>query len=141
MRAYSTLTEVAPDVTDLQVGQRVMALVPWGAYADSLVVDTVCVLPVPDDMTDLTAAGFPVAYATAHVSLVHRGSLRAGQAAVIIGATGNVGEDIAGYAAAGALSALVPRRSAAPPDPHGSPVPRPRSQRRAHRHRGRYSRW
>lgn len=38
-----------------------MALVAWGAYTDSLVVDAVRVLPVPDDMTDLTAAAFPVA--------------------------------------------------------------------------------
>lgn len=105
-----TLIEVAPDVTDLQVGQRVMALVAWGAYTDSLVVDAVRVLAVPDDMTDLTAAAFPVAYATAHVSLVHRGGLSAGQTAVITGATGNVGTAALQIARAiGAITIAVDR--------------------------------
>lgn len=84
--------EAAPDVTGITAGQRVMALVSWGAYTDRLVVDAAHVQPVPDAMDDLTAAAFPVSYATAHVSLLHRGGLRSGETVVITGATGNVGE-------------------------------------------------
>ncbi|GAA4978863.1 hypothetical protein GCM10023334_106530 [Nonomuraea thailandensis] len=67
-------------------------MVSWGAYTDQLAVDATHVLPIPDGMDDLTAAGFPVSYATAHVSLLHRGGLQPGETVVITGGTGNVGE-------------------------------------------------
>uniref|UniRef100_UPI003F499CCE NADPH:quinone oxidoreductase family protein n=1 Tax=Nonomuraea bangladeshensis TaxID=404385 RepID=UPI003F499CCE len=86
------VTETAPEVANVTPGQRVIALVSWGAYADQCVVDAAQVLPISTGLDDLTAAAFPVSYATAHVSLLHRGGLRAGETVVITGATGNVGE-------------------------------------------------
>ncbi|MFE3449799.1 NADPH:quinone oxidoreductase family protein [Nonomuraea sp. NPDC059194] len=111
-----TVAEVAPDVPGLAPGQRVMALVSWGAYTDRLVVDAAHVLPVPDSMDDLTAAAFPVAYATAHVSLLHRGRLEKGETVVVTGATGNVGEAALQVArAAGARVIAVDRSGTLPP--------------------------
>ncbi|MFI0446860.1 NADPH:quinone oxidoreductase family protein [Actinomadura sp. 6N118] len=111
-----TVAEVAPDVTMLAVGQRVIALVSWGAYTDQLVVDAAHVLPIPDEMDDLTAAAFPVSYATAHVSLLHRGKLKRGETVVVTGATGNVGEAALQVArASGAQVIAVDRSGTLPP--------------------------
>lgn len=110
------VTETAPDVTTIAPGRRVIALVSWGAYTDQLTVDATHVLPIPDDMDDLTAAGFPVSYATAHVSLLHRGGLKPGETVVITGATGNVGEAALQVArAAGARVIAVDRSGALTP--------------------------
>lgn len=111
-----TVAEVAPDVTTLAVGQRVIALVSWGAYTDQLVVDAAHVLPIPDEMDDLTAAAFPVSYATAHVSLLHRGKLKRGETVVVTGTTGNVGEAALQVArASGARVIAVDRSGTLPP--------------------------
>lgn len=110
------VSETAPDVTTIAPGRRVIALVSWGAYTDQLTVDATHVLPIPDDMDDLTAAGFPVSYATAHVSLLHRGGLKPGETVVITGATGNVGEAALQVArAAGARVIAVDRSGALTP--------------------------
>lgn len=110
-----TVTELGDGTDDLQVGQTVLALVPWGAYADQLVTETVRVLPVLDGMDDLTAATFPVCFATAHVSLLHRGGLRAGETVVVTGVTGNVGEAALQVArAAGATTIAVDRSGSLP---------------------------
>ncbi|KAB2350270.1 NADPH:quinone oxidoreductase family protein [Actinomadura rudentiformis] len=110
------VAEVAPDVTTLAVGQRVIALVSWGAYTDQLVVNAAHVLPIPDGMDDLTAAAFPVSYATAHVSLLHRGQLQRGETVVVTGATGNVGEAALQVArAVGAQVIAVDRAGTLPP--------------------------
>ncbi|MFI6300053.1 NADPH:quinone oxidoreductase family protein [Nonomuraea sp. NPDC050790] len=112
-----TVTEVAPDVAGTAPGQRVMALVSWGAYTDRLVVDAAHVLPVPPAMDDLTAACFPVAYATAYLSLLHRGRLTRGETVVITGATGNVGRAALQVArAAGARTVAVDRSGTLPQD-------------------------
>ncbi|MEU2660002.1 zinc-binding dehydrogenase [Streptomyces sp. NPDC007325] len=111
-----TVAEVASDVTELATGWRVMALVGWGAYTDRLVVDAAHVLPVPDATDDLTTAAFPVAYATAHLSLLRRGGLREGETVVVTGATGNVGTAALQVArAAGARVVAVDRSGTLPP--------------------------
>lgn len=70
--------------TDLRRGQR-------GSYADTVVVraDQVCVLPPG---TDVVAAGaLPVAGATAWMAVVDIGRARAGDAVLVLGASGGVG--------------------------------------------------
>lgn len=111
-----TIAEVGSEVTSLVPGQRIMALVTWGAYTDRLVVDAAHVLAVPDSMDLPTAAAFPVAYGTAHVSLLHRGGLEKGETVVITGATGNVGSAALQVArAAGARVIAVDRSGTLPP--------------------------
>ncbi|TDB78142.1 zinc-binding dehydrogenase [Micromonospora sp. KC723] len=80
-----------------------------------VVVDAAHLLPVPHDMDDLTAAAFPVSYATAHGSLLHRGGLRPGET-VVTGSTGNVGEAALQVARArGARVVAVDRSGTLPP--------------------------
>lgn len=85
------VTEVGPAVTGVTAGDHVVAVVGTGGYADEVIADEASVFKVPEG-TDLhAAAGLPVAFGTAHVGLVHRAGLRAGQVLLVLGAAGGVG--------------------------------------------------
>jgi len=83
--------EVAAHVTNVQVGQRVMALVAYGGYAEEVVAAHSMVYPVPDAMDWEVAAGFPIVYGTSYVALVARAGLKAGETRLVHGAAGGVG--------------------------------------------------
>ncbi|MDR3518841.1 MAG: NADPH:quinone oxidoreductase family protein [Azospirillaceae bacterium] len=75
----------------LRLGDRVMAVIGHGAFADEVVVDVRDVYPIPDSMDFVTAAGFAIAYGTAHLALVAQARLRSGEVLVVHGAAGGVG--------------------------------------------------
>ncbi|MBW3604967.1 MAG: NADPH:quinone oxidoreductase family protein [Actinobacteria bacterium] len=83
--------EVADDVEEVAVGDRVFASVPHGGYAEQVVVDTGQVFVVPDGMPLPIAATLPVAYGTAYHALVDRGGVDNCDTALILGAAGGVG--------------------------------------------------
>ena len=78
-------------VRGLERGQRVLAVVTHGAFAEQAVARADDVVPLPDDMDDVTAAGFAIAYGTAHGALRWRADLHAGETLVVHGAGGGVG--------------------------------------------------
>ena len=79
------------NVTGLATGQRVAALCTTGGYAEVATAPGVVTVPIPDSMPYETAAGFMVAYGTAHVGLEHRAGLREGETLLVHGAGGGVG--------------------------------------------------
>jgi NADPH:quinone reductase len=92
IEAAGEIIECAPDVVDLRPAQRVVALARrGGAFASELTLPATFVVPIPDVMDFTTAAGFPVAYGTAHLALTHRGHLRSGETLLVTGAGGGVG--------------------------------------------------
>ena len=92
MEAAGKIIECAPEVIDLHPGQRVLALARrGGAFASELIAPAPFVVPIPEIMDFTTAAGFPVAYGTAHLALIHRGHLRSGETLLVTGAGGGVG--------------------------------------------------
>lgn len=92
IEAAGEIIECAPDVVGLRPGQRVVALARrGGAFASELTLPAPFVVPIPDIMDFVTAAGFPVAYGTAHLALTHRGQLRSGETLLVTGAGGGVG--------------------------------------------------
>ena len=78
-------------VERLAPGDRVVAMLDWGGYAEAAVAraDSAFVLPAGMEME--TAAGFPIAYGTAHGALVWRAGLAAGEVLLVHGAAGGVG--------------------------------------------------
>ena len=82
---------VGAGVRGLQRGQRVLAVVSHGAFAEQAVARAEDVVPLPDDMDDVTAAGFAIAYGTAHGALRWRAGLHAGESLVVHGAGSGVG--------------------------------------------------
>jgi len=90
MEAAGTVDAVGEGV-DLEEGDRVVAMLEGGAYAEYAVTNTHLCFPIPDGMSDEEAAGFPVQYLTAHSCLFGWGGLEAGESVLIQAAAGGVG--------------------------------------------------
>ncbi|MDG9715512.1 type I polyketide synthase [Streptomyces sp. DH24] len=84
------ITEIAPDVTGLAVGDRVMGLL-CGAFGPSAVTDAHLLARVPKGWTFEQAASVPVVFLTAYYALVDLAGLRAGESVLIHAAAGGVG--------------------------------------------------
>lgn len=92
LEAAGEVIEIGSGVGHLDVGQRVLAVMRnGGTYAEEIVANADAVVPIPDAMDYVTAAGFPVAYGTSHFGLTHRGNLKAGETLLVLGAAGGVG--------------------------------------------------
>ncbi len=89
--AAGEVIEVASGVSTVSVGDRVIAMVLCGGYADELVADVSRVMPIPEGMDDATAAGFTMVYGTSHYALKQRAELRPGETLLVLGAAGGVG--------------------------------------------------
>lgn len=82
---------VGAGVERIQVGQRVLALVEHGGYAERLLVPEELVIELPDEVGYEQAAAAGLVYATAHFGLRRRGRLSAGETVLVTGAGGGVG--------------------------------------------------
>ncbi|MGB7979329.1 MAG: NAD(P)H-quinone oxidoreductase [Candidatus Nanopelagicales bacterium] len=74
-----------------QEGDRVAALLAGGGYAELIVVASDQVLPVPDHVDLVDAAGLPEAVCTAWSNLFMVGRLTAGEVVLVHGGSGGVG--------------------------------------------------
>ena len=81
----------ADDVTRVQPGDRVLAVVDWGGFAEDVVAPESAVHALPDAVEDIAAAGFAVAYGTSHLGLKYRANLTADDVLLVHGAAGGVG--------------------------------------------------
>ncbi len=85
------ITEVAAGVEGFQPGDRVMAILAWGGFAEEVVLPVANVFAIPDSMDAVTAAAFPIAYGTSYGALEWRARLKAGEVMLVHGAAGGVG--------------------------------------------------
>ena len=72
-------------------GERAMALLAGGGYAEKVAVPAGQVMRVPADMDLVTAGGVPEVFITAHDALAERARLRGGETLLIHGGAGGVG--------------------------------------------------
>ena len=80
-----------PGATRFAKGDRVMALVPSGAYAEWAVVHETNALPVPDGLSLIEAGAIPETYFTVWSNVFERGGLKAGETILIHGGTSGIG--------------------------------------------------
>jgi NADPH2:quinone reductase len=85
------VTEVAPDVTALSVGDRVFGSTLVGAFAEEVAVAASSLTRVPDGVDAGSAAAFGVAHRTAYHVLRSVARLEPGDELVVLGAGGGVG--------------------------------------------------
>jgi NADPH2:quinone reductase len=85
------VTEIAPDVTHVKPGARVLAMAGQGALAEECLANAASLIALPPSMTMAAAAGFLVNYGTTYHALVQRGNLKAGETLLVLGAAGGVG--------------------------------------------------
>ncbi len=78
-------------VTRLKPGDRVMAILAYGGYAEMAIAPEAETFPVPEGMSFEEAGAFPVAYISSHVAIRWMGRLEAGETLLVLGAAGGVG--------------------------------------------------
>jgi putative PIG3 family NAD(P)H quinone oxidoreductase len=80
-----------PGTGRFRAGDRVMGLVPGGAFSQRLVTPEVTALPVPARLSLAEAAAVPEAFFTAYDALVLQGGLAAGETVLVHAAASGVG--------------------------------------------------
>jgi len=91
LEAAGEVIEVASDVQDIKVGDRVMAGGKGGALAEQWIVQQSAVSPLPPALSFSEGACWQTAASTAWHALVERGHLQAGETILVLGASGGVG--------------------------------------------------
>jgi NADPH2:quinone reductase len=86
-----TIEQVGDGVTSLQNGQRVLAQLGMGGFAEYAVASAANVQPLPDRMSDEEATSFGIVYQTSYFALADRGQLREGETVLVHSAAGGVG--------------------------------------------------
>ena len=85
------IKETGAGVTGFAPGDRVIAMVSWGAYAEECVAPAAQLVSMPPGLDFATAAAFTLTYGTSWHALKDRGQLRAGETLLVLGAAGGVG--------------------------------------------------
>ncbi len=85
------VAETGDGVMGFAPGERVMALLPGGAYAEEAVVDAGSVMAIPEWLSMNEGAAIPEAFLTAYLNLVELGGLEPGRWALVHGGSGGVG--------------------------------------------------
>jgi putative PIG3 family NAD(P)H quinone oxidoreductase len=91
LEVSGTIAALGPGVRDRAVGDRVAALLPGGGYAELAVADASQLLPVPDDLDLVAAAGLPEAACTVYSNVGMIAGLQPGQTLLVHGGTGGMG--------------------------------------------------
>ncbi len=82
---------VGANVADWRPGERVMALLPGGGYAEQVAVPAGMLLRLPDDWSFVQGAAVPEVWYTAYINLFDEGQLRGGETALIHAGASGVG--------------------------------------------------
>ncbi|SMF72764.1 NADPH2:quinone reductase [Tistlia consotensis] len=91
LEVAGTVEAVGGGVTRVEAGQRVLALVGTGGFAELALAAESDVFVLLETMDFETAAGFPITYGTAHGALTWRADLQPGETLAVHGAAGGVG--------------------------------------------------
>jgi NADPH2:quinone reductase len=86
-----TVAAVGDAVSDFKAGDRVLAQVDFGAWAEQAQASARRCYAIPDAMSFNQAVAIGLNYQTAHFALFERGGLRESQTVLITGAAGGVG--------------------------------------------------
>jgi putative PIG3 family NAD(P)H quinone oxidoreductase len=91
LECSGVVAELGPGAGQFLEGERVMALLPGGGYAERVAVHERHVLRVPENLSFEQAAAVPEAFLTADEALFEAGELAPGQSVLIHAAAGGVG--------------------------------------------------
>ncbi|MBA3532507.1 MAG: NAD(P)H-quinone oxidoreductase [Ardenticatenales bacterium] len=91
LECAGTINALGESVTGWTVGQRVMALLGGGGYAEKVVVPQESVLPIPEGLSWAEAAAIPEAWLTAYSNMIEIGRLQSGERVLIHAGASGVG--------------------------------------------------
>ena len=86
-----TVSQVAPDVSQWQVGDGVFAGCGHGAMAEQISVAASALRAKPQGMSFAKASGISTTYGTSYYALKQRADLQPGETLLVLGAAGGVG--------------------------------------------------
>ncbi|MEC8040916.1 MAG: NADPH:quinone oxidoreductase family protein [Pseudomonadota bacterium] len=90
MEAAGEVIALGPEVSNVQIGDRVGAVLQLGGYAEQAVADERATFPIGDADAAETCA-LLVAYGTSHHALKQRAALQEGETLVVLGGAGATG--------------------------------------------------
>jgi len=82
---------IGEDVKHIKTGDKVIAFIGQGAFAQQVLAPANAVIPMPEGMDFDTAAAITLTYGTSHHAVVDRAQLKAGETMLVLGAAGGVG--------------------------------------------------
>jgi len=85
------VSAVGEGVRNARVGDRVIASVPFGAFAEKVRARATHLIPLPPGMSYETGAAFTLTYGTSYHALKGRAALAPGETLLVLGAAGGVG--------------------------------------------------
>ena len=86
-----TIVAVGSEASTRQVGQRVVATLPHGGYAEMTAVNEAGTVPIPDGVSSDEAASIPIVFLTSWFALRNVANLKQGETALIQSAGSGVG--------------------------------------------------
>jgi len=112
LEVSGVLTAVGRNVSDLEVGQQVCALLAGGGYAEYVAVPAAQVLPIPAGVSTVDAAGLPEVACTVWSNLVMNAHLIRGELLLVHGGASGIGTHA--IQVAHALGAVVAATAGSP---------------------------
>ncbi len=91
LEAAGVIVEKGTDVTDWQIGARVMCLLGGGGYAEYVAANQNMLLRIPEHLSFEQAAAIPEAFYTAFVNLFLEGNLKTSESLLIHAGASGVG--------------------------------------------------
>jgi tumor protein p53-inducible protein 3 len=91
LECAGVVSEIGANVREWSIGDRVMALLPGGGYAEEAVVHAGSAMRVPSVLSDEEAAAIPEVFLTAFLNLFMLARVREGESALIHGGGSGVG--------------------------------------------------
>ncbi len=91
LEAAGRVAEIGDDVEGFRPGDRVMAILAHGGFAEQAIAKADETFPLFDGMSFAEGAVFPVAYISAHVAIRWQGRMEPGETLLVLGAAGGSG--------------------------------------------------
>ena len=91
LEVAGTIVAIGAGTSRFEEGERVMALVNGGGYAEYCVADGTACLPVPASLSMVEAAAIPEGYFTVWHNVFERGGLKGGEWFLVHGGTSGIG--------------------------------------------------
>jgi NADPH:quinone reductase len=91
LEVAGTIDSVGKGVKGLAPGQRVLAQLSVGGFAEFAIAPEAAIQTIPDGMSDDEAAAFPLVYQTSYFGLAVRGALQKQETVLVHSAAGGVG--------------------------------------------------
>ncbi len=91
LEVAGTVAARGPGATRHQLGDRILALVPGGGYAQYCLAHESNALPAPASLTIVEAGGVPETFFTVWTNVFESGALKAGETLLVHGGTSGIG--------------------------------------------------